>query len=134
MYAGSFSGSIEFATLPISSVAGTIRAELVLSSSKDKLAIHNGTIRGVDQSEKPLTAQLTGTVDCDTGALEAGRFENGSYQVNEFTSAATFTGTADANYTVDPPSATGTWEATSKETVGLIGGKGSWSLTLQAAL
>ncbi|MET0386901.1 MAG: hypothetical protein ABW321_13125 [Polyangiales bacterium] len=130
VYTGAFTGTIQVLALPVNSVTGTIRGDMVTTATKDQLALRDAQVRGVDQDGNDLTAVLTGTLNCVTGELENGLLERGSYHQADSTSTDTnFTGTANALYSVDPPSATGTWQATSQE-IGLLGGQGTWTLTL----
>jgi hypothetical protein len=127
MYSGAFTGSIQLIGLSLSSVTGTIRARLELDASKQTLSLQEARIQGVDQSENQVTGLLTGTLDCRTRMLMDGRLENGNYHGKDDKQGTAFSGTTQASYASDPPSATGTWQA-SADSVQVIAGQGTWSL------
>lgn len=132
-YSGTFTGSVQLIGLALSSVTGTIRAELELDASNDSLRLRDARIQGIDQSENEVTGMLTGTINCRTRELEEGKLEDGKYHSkNETGSSTSFSGTTRASYASDPPSATGTWQAVADD-MQLLAGQGTWSLVFTGA-
>jgi hypothetical protein len=79
LYAGTFSGSIQLVGLSLSTVTGTVRAQLTPDSSGGRLDLHDGRVMGLDQDGNRLTVNLTGSVNCQTDQLENGKLESGNF-------------------------------------------------------
>jgi len=129
-YKGAFSGQVNF--LPIAfggllgvDITGTISISIEADAKGALLTAKNGTVEGTDQDGNPVRAQVTGTLDCATKKLQNGKLVNGTYVRTGTT--VSFSGTVTADYSPNPPSATGTW----KTSGGLLeGGNGVWSAVL----
>lgn len=135
IYAGAFSGEISallgFIRIDIS---GIISIEVGEGQPAQQLQIRNGKLDGKDQDGNPITAAITGTLNCANRRLENGRINNGTYRRRDPILGGPertvgFTGTATATYNHNPPSATGQWEVVNEN--GLRSGSGTWSTTLQ---
>jgi hypothetical protein len=132
-YKGVFAGDIS-ALLGIikREVSGTISIDIALSGSASRLEIRNGTLSGKDSMGFPVRAVVSGTLNCETKRLENGRLTEGVYEGNDpitnRPSTTQFSGTCTANYTTDPPSASGGWDVQNR--LGTRGGEGTWSATL----
>jgi hypothetical protein len=84
----------------------------------------NGHLMGLAQGQYPYTADLLGTLDCNTLKLEMGQIQNGKVTVTTLTFP--FAGPIAADY--DPISTSfinGTWNV--KQTNGPSTGMGTWS-------
>jgi hypothetical protein len=127
LYAGTFSGSIQLIGLSLSTVTGTVRAQLVLDASGTQLDLHDGRVMGLDQDGNRLTSDLTGTVNCQTEQLENGKLANGIFHNVGSDSDTAFIGTAQATHASDPHSLVGTFAVEAPDTL-VIGGRGTWSL------
>jgi len=132
LYSGIFTGSIQLVGLSLSSVTGTVRAQLELDTTdNDMLILHEARVQGVDQSNNEVTGQLTGKLRCSTRELQDGRLENGDYHGQNANKGTAFSGTTRARYASDPPSATGTWQAAADD-LQVLSGQGTWSLVFTA--
>jgi hypothetical protein len=130
VYAGTFSGSIQVIGLSLSSVTGTVRAELALDASGEHLAIDDARVVGVDQNGNSLTVDLSGRINCASERLEDGRLENGTFRNASSNTGIAFTGTTQGMYAEDPHSVVGTWSGEATDAASLLTGQGTWSLTL----
>lgn len=136
-YVGAFAGEISaLLGLIRLDITGTISLEIAATANGDQLQIKNGKLMGTDQDGNPLTALVSGTLNCATLKLENGRITEGAYnRVDPIfggpPSTTNFSGTATATYnpTQNPPSAQGKWEV--KNSDESRGGSGSWTATLQ---
>jgi hypothetical protein len=129
VYAGTFSGSIQLVGLSLSSVTGTVRAELNLDAAAQHLEFHGAKVVGVDQDGNRLTVELSGTVNCTDNRLEGGKLTNGNFHNKSADNDTAFTGAADAMYSQEPYALVGTFSVEAQET-SLLGGRGTWSLLL----
>jgi hypothetical protein len=131
-YTGTFNGSIQLAQLPVNSVTGTIHAELARAASTQNLTLQNAHVTGIDQDGSSVTADVTGMLDCTSMQLLDGRLEHGNYHAMDGSSDTTFDGDAHATYSKDPPALVGTWDVGGELAI-IIGGQGTWNVTLSAA-
>jgi hypothetical protein len=129
VYTGTFSGSIQLIGLSLSSVTGTVRADLVSDATAEHLDFHDGHVVGVDQDGNRLTCGLAGRVNCADFQLEEGRLEAGIFHNLDSNSDTAFIGSAQAMYSQQPHSVVGTWQVEAKDS-SLLGGRGTWSLIL----
>ena len=135
-YSGAFAGEISalFGIIRID-IQGTISIDISPpAESTDQLPIRNGKLDGKDTENNPITATISGTINCTTRRLENGRILNGMYTRRDPIYGGPprtvgFNGTATAIYNLDPPSATGQWEVVNE--TGLRAGSGTWSTTLR---
>ena len=130
-YTGTFSGSIQLVGLSLSSVNGTVRAELRRDGSSDHMELTDGRVMGVDQDGNRLTVNLSGKVNCATDQLEDGKLTDGNFHNVDSDSDTPFIGKAEANYSRDPYSIVGTFTVEAKDssiTSLLVSGRGTWSL------
>jgi hypothetical protein len=126
-YKGSFSGQVSlipslFGSLLSADITGAITIQMGTNTSGSQLIISNGSVTGKDQDGNPITAVVTGTLDCATKKLQNGKLTNGKYVRTSGT--VDFTGTVTADYSPNPPSAAGSWKTSGGF---LEGGGGSWS-------
>jgi len=139
VYAGTFSGELHLANLPVGNVSGMVRAKLQIADGSDNLTV-SGVIVGADDEGNPVRADVSGLLDCATHQL-VGRLEHGRYEVPRLLAAGTtpseFGGAVTAAYSDNPPSAAGMWRTdqmalslTSPSS--LLTGEGSWSVALAA--
>jgi hypothetical protein len=135
VYAGAFSGEISallgFIRIDIS---GTISIEIGAEGPAEQLPIRNGKLDGKDQDGNPITAAITGTLNCANRRLENGRINTGTYRRRDPIlggpeRTVSFTGTTTGIYNHNPPSASGQWEVVNES--GLRSGSGNFSTTLQ---
>jgi hypothetical protein len=131
LYAGTFSGSIQLIGLPLSTVTGTVRTELMLNPAGTYLEIRNARVVGVDQDGNSLTVDLSGNIDCSSDELEDGVLTNGVFRNVASNTDTLFTGEVQATYSDDPHSVVGTWTVTAEGLVPLLTGRGTWSLIYQ---
>jgi hypothetical protein len=129
IYTGQFNGSIQLVGLALSSVTGTIRAELKLDAGKQHLAIQDARVIGVDQDGNSLDVALTGSVDCATFRLDDGRLDHGIYRNTVSGVEQTFNGDVQGTYSQAPSSVLGTWLVETTDT-SLLGGRGTWTILL----
>jgi hypothetical protein len=130
IYAGTFSGSIQLIGLSLSTVTGTVRAELMLNPAGTYLEIRDARVVGVDQDGNTLTVDLSGNLNCMSDALEDGTLANGVYHNVASNSDTLFTGEAQATYSEDPHSVVGTFTVVAEGLVPLFTGRGTWSLII----
>jgi hypothetical protein len=129
IYTGTFTGSIQLAGLSLSSVTGTVRAEMTLDAAAAHLVFDGAKVMGVDQDGNRLTVELSGKVNCADNRLEDGRLKNGNFRNIDADSDTAFTGAAEATYSQEPYSLIGTFTVEAQETA-LLGGRGTWSVLL----
>jgi len=130
LYAGTFSGSIQLIGLPLSTVTGTVRTELMLNPAGTYLEIRDARVVGVDQDGNGLTVDLSGNINCRSNTLEDGTLTNGVLHNVASNTDTAFTGEAQAMYSRDPHSVVGTFTVTAEGLVPLFTGRGTWSLIL----
>jgi hypothetical protein len=129
-YRGAFSGQVQllaalFGNLLSSNISGTISIQVATDDTGNLMTIKGGSITGADQDGNPLSATVSGVFDCNAKSLRDGKLSDGKYVRDGATN--TFSGTVTANYTPNPPSASGSWQAAG----GLFqSGSGSWSAVL----
>jgi hypothetical protein len=129
-YVGTFAGTVQVLSLPVTGITGTVIAELVASKAGDRLAIANSRIDGMANAETSVTAKLVGVVNCTTLELEGGALEEGVLTSPDLfgeSGTTTFSGDAAATYSSAPPALKGTWKAAPGNA---LGGSGSWSIAL----
>jgi len=131
VYFGTFNGQVGFlsdlfGSLTSSSIEGKIVIRVSLASAGALLVVDEGTVKGSDKDGNPLTAVVSGVLDCATGTLRSGKLSNGHYV--RAGNDLSFTGDVNATYTAWPPSLTGTWDTTG----GLESGAGVFSALLAA--
>jgi hypothetical protein len=127
-YKGKFDGTVSVSFFGfLIAIAGDVSVVLAPGSSAGHLALQNGRITGTDDSGSPVSADITGELNCATGMIENGKLENGKY---ESLFLVTFEGVVDGKYSYLPPGANGTWMTTQGSTQLLMGGHGTWSVTL----
>jgi hypothetical protein len=127
-YKGSFSGQVSFipslfGSLLSVDITGAITINMGTNTSGNQLVISDGSVTGNDQDGRPITAVVTGTLDCVTKKLLNGKLTNGKY-VRSSSNTVEFSGTVTADYSPNPPSAAGAWKTSGGF---LEGGGGSWS-------
>jgi hypothetical protein len=131
VYRGAFSGQVGFlpgllGSLASTSIRGNIVIRVSVASAGSLLVVEQGSVTGSDQEGNPLSAVVSGVLDCATGTLRSGKLSDGRYRRG--TSDVTFAGDVSATYTAGPPTLTGTWTISS----GLDGGSGAFSAVLSA--
>jgi hypothetical protein len=127
-YKGAFSGQVSFipslfGSLLSVDITGAITISMGTNTSGNQLVISDGSVTGKDQDGRPITAVVTGTLDCVTKKLLNGKLTNGKY-VRSSSNTVEFSGTVTADYSPNPPSAAGAWKTSGGF---LEGGGGSWS-------
>jgi hypothetical protein len=131
VYRGAFSGQVGFlpglfGSLISTSIRGNIEIRVSVASAGSLLVVDEGSVTGSDQDGNPISALVSGVLDCATGTLRSGKLSEGHYRSG--TSDTLFTGDVSATYTAGPPTLTGTWTTSS----GFDGGSGVFSAVLSA--
>lgn len=124
MYSGTFEGSVTYVEGSLSSIAGTVQAELMRDASGQDLTVSAGEITGVSDGTR-MTSKWTGTLSCQTRQLEnatqAGAWENGS----------SFSGVLEGTYSERDNTIIGTWQVRS-DLIPFAGGRGDFRMVLSA--
>jgi hypothetical protein len=130
-YRGTFMGSVavqvfglDITTIPL---MGTITLTAVADGA-DRFNVTNGAVTGTDDANDPITARVTGTMNCATGKLENGKLEDGKY-IHWLVGEILFTGSVSGTYTNTPPSANGNWQTETASTTLLRSGMGTWNVS-----
>lgn len=128
VYAGTFSGSIQLIGLSLSSVTGTVRAELMRNQAGTYLEMRDASVMGVDQDGNSLTVKLSGNISCTTKEFVDGTLTDGVFHNVNNDSDTPFTGTADGTYSEDPHSVIGTFTVQANDFPALLTGRGTWNV------
>jgi hypothetical protein len=106
-YAGTFSVDIS-GGLTRDSFEGSLT--LQLSGSGDNLRIQTGSLSGKDAAGNPLTAKVSGSLNCLTKKLEGATVSDGIFeQRGSLISTVRFSGTMAASFTPESSALQGTW-------------------------
>lgn len=127
LYTGTFAGQIDAAGAALSSVTGSVRAQLVWDVGMLYMLITDARVMGLDQDGNTLTVSLSGAINCITGLIEDGRLDNGVFHIAEAATDLTFLGTVEGSYSRDQQTLLGTWSGAA-DASSLIAGRGSFSL------
>ena len=138
-YVGSFKGVYQsplVVGIPLN-IQGRIQFELNQSASGEFFEISNGHVEGAadptgglagDGGGVPFSADIVGTLNCDSGQLEGGKLENGVYTAFDVITGnfdGPITGTYDRNTSTFT---NGTWKVTEPANTA-FGGSGTWAAT-----
>jgi len=137
LYKGKFEGEISALLGAVRiDVSGDISIDVELGGSGDRLTIRTGVLQGTDTSEQknPLFARIGGVLNCASGQLENGTITDGTYnRVDPIwggpPTTTNFSGTANAVYSTDPPSAKGTFQV--RNNIGTRTSMGTLQVALQ---
>ena len=118
-YVGTFSGELRALNGVVRiDVVGVMRFELPAAEGAT-LTLRAGTIEGKDADGHPMTATVSGVLDCTTGQLEGGRITAGTYTrpdpvFRSRTTTSRFSGVVTGSFTAgDRPTGKGTWNVDS---------------------
>jgi hypothetical protein len=127
-YVGTFSGRITALFVVNIDIKGDISIDALSAGGGDVLTIDHGKITGTDTEGNPVTADVTGTLDCKTKQLMNGALSNGVYVRKLINQTVKFQGTAQAVYAPgDPPTVNGVWQTSG----GIEMGSGTFTAKLK---
>jgi hypothetical protein len=132
-YSGTFAGTVQVLTLPVTGITGIVTAELVQNKAGDTLAIASSRVEGMADEKTSITAKLVGVVNCATLELEGGGLTEGVLKGRDLFNQDTsmmFSGSASAMYSSGPPALKGMWQAAPDSA---LSGSGTWSIALSPA-
>jgi hypothetical protein len=129
VYSGAFNGRLGFlpglfGALTSVSIEGKIVIHVNVPSAGALLVVDEGSVVGSDADGNPLTAVVSGVLDCAKGTLLSGKLSKGHYV--RAGDDIPFTGDVTATYALWPPTLTGTWNTAG----GLESGTGVFSAVL----
>jgi hypothetical protein len=132
-YSGTFAGTVQVLTLPVTGITGIVTAELVQNKAGDTLAIASSRVEGMADEKTSITAKLVGVVNCATLELEGGGLTEGVLKGRDLfdqDTSTTFSGSASAMYSSGPPALKGMWQVAPDSA---LSGSGNWSIALAPA-
>jgi hypothetical protein len=127
-YVGSFSGKITALFVVNINITGDISIDALTAAGGDVLTIDHGKVTGSDSDGNPVTADVTGTLDCATKQLMNGALSNGVYTRKIINQTVNFAGTVQAVYAPgNPPAVSGVWQTSG----GVEMGSGNFNAVLR---
>ena len=127
-YVGSFSGKITALLVVNINITGDISIDALTAAGGDVLTIDHGKVTGTDSDGNPVTADVTGTLDCATKQLMNGALTNGVYTRKIINQTVKFEGTVQAVYAPgNPPAVSGVWQTSG----GVEMGSGNFNAVLK---
>jgi hypothetical protein len=109
-------------------IKGDISIDALSAAEGDVLTIDHGKVTGTDTDGNPVTADVTGTLDCRTKQLMNGALTNGVYTRKIINQTVNFSGSAQAVYNPgNPPSVNGVWQTSG----GVEMGNGTFNAVLK---
>jgi hypothetical protein len=105
-YAGMFSVDIS-GGLSRDTFEGTVT--LQLTGTGDNLKVQTGSLNGKDAAGNPLTAKVSGSLNCLTKKLEGGTVSDGVFEQRGLISTVRFSGTMAASFATETSALQGTW-------------------------